>query len=92
MPIYNGVGAWWMPSWSRDCLTAWFLRDFAEDAAQDHDIAYWLGEHSRAVIDSTFLAAMLGQAVTLRQRCKALTIYAMVRLLGWTAYRDRAGL
>ena len=86
MPVYNGVGAWWMPQWMRDAVTRWFLRDFAEDAAEDHDLAYWLHEQPRAVIDMAFLAAMLGQAVTLRQQLKALAIYAMVRMFGWSAY------
>lgn len=87
MPIYNGVGAWWMPQWMRDAFTAWFLRYFDEDAAEDHDLAYWLHEQPRIEADRAFLAAMLGQPVTLRQRLKAITIYAMVRLFGWASYR-----
>jgi hypothetical protein len=76
-----------MPQWMRDLITDWFLRDFTEDAAEAHDLAYWLRELPRIDIDRAFLAAMLGQAVTLRQRAKAITIYAMVRLLGWASYR-----
>ncbi len=90
MPIYNGVGAYWMPQWMRNAITAWFLRDFDEGAAQDHDLAYWLHDQTRAVIDRAFLVAMLAQVVTLRQRAKALTIYAMVRLFGWASYRKTA--
>lgn len=86
MPTYNGVGAWWMPQWLRDVLTAWFLRDFDEGAAEDHDLSYWLHEQPRIEIDRTFLAAMLGQAVTRQQRLKAMTLYAMVRLFGWASY------
>lgn len=87
MPIYNGVGAWWMSQWMRDAITAWFLRDFDKNAAENHDWAYWRHEQPRIDIDRAFLAAMLGQAVTLRQRLKALTLYAMVRLFGWASYR-----
>ena len=87
MPIYNGVGAWWMPRWMRNRITAWFLRDFDEGAAEAHDLAYWLREEPRIDIDRAFLAAMLGQTVTLRQQLKALTIYAMVRLFGWASFR-----
>ena len=75
-----------MPRWMRACITAWFLRDFDEGAAEDHDLAYWLAEQPRIDIDRAFLAAMLVQAVTLRQRLKALTLYAMVRLFGWASY------
>lgn len=86
MPVYNGVGASWMPQWLRDRITVWFLRDFDEGAAEDHDLAYWLHEQPRAVIDRAFLAAMLSQSTTIRQRVKALAIYAMVRLFGWASY------
>tara|TARA_R110000737_G_scaffold64473_7_gene92225 strand:- start:6930 stop:7211 length:282 start_codon:yes stop_codon:yes gene_type:complete len=89
MPIYNGVGAWWMSSWMRGLLTKWFLLDFDEGAAEDHDLAYWLGELPRSTIDRLFLTSMLGQSVTVRQRCKALVVYIMVRLIGWTAYSHR---
>ena len=89
MPVYNGVGAYWMPRWMRDAITRWFLRDFTEDAPQAHDLAYWLAEQPRAVIDRAFLAAMLVQSDTLRKRAKALTIYAMVRLFGGRSYNRR---
>ena len=91
MPIYNGVGAWWMPQWMRSQITAWFLRNFDEGLAQNHDLDYWLGERSRIDIDRAFLAAMLAQSDSIRTRAKAITIYSMVRLLGWASYLHRLG-
>ncbi len=86
MPTYNGVGAYWMPQWLRDAVTAWFLRDFPEGIAQDHDLAYWLHVRPRAGIDRDMLDAMLAVATGLRTRIKAWLIYAMVRLLGGPSY------
>ena len=91
MPIYNGVGAWWMPDWMRLRLTSWFLRDFDEDAAEDHDLGYWLGRQSRVDVDTAFLLAMLEQATTRRQRVKARVIYLGVRLFGGASYSWREG-
>ena len=86
MPVYNGVGAWWMPRRMRAAITAWFIRDFDESAAEDHDLAYWLGTASRMDIDRGFLASLLLQAQTARQRLKAYLIYMMVRLFGGPSY------
>jgi hypothetical protein len=90
MPIYNGVGAYWMPRWMRDAVTRWFIRDFTEDAAEDHDLAYWLGCVSRFEADTVFLAAMLSEATTPRTTIKAWIIYAMVRAFGARSYNRTA--
>lgn len=74
----------------RDALTRWFVRDFDEGAAEDHDFLYWSGLLPRADIDRAFLAAMLLQADTLRLRIKAFVIFVMVRLCGGPSYQSRA--
>ncbi|WP_072858366.1 hypothetical protein [Loktanella atrilutea] len=86
MPVYNGVGAYWMPRWLRSILTAWFLWDFTEAAAEAHDLAYYLRDQPRAVIDRIFLDRMLLQATTARTRAKACLIYIMVRAFGGQSY------
>lgn len=90
MPVYNGVGAYWMPRWMRDCITAWFIRDFSETIPKDHDLAYYMQEQSRFHIDRAMLLDMLAQSDTDRKAAKAVTVYAMVRLLGGPSYRRNA--
>jgi hypothetical protein len=87
MPVYNGVGACWMPRWMRDSITAWYILDFDQAHAQEHDYAYWLNGESRAIVDRKFLYSMLGESNSFRQKAKAVLIYIMVRLFGGNSYR-----
>lgn len=86
MPVYNGVGAYWMPKWLRNCLTQWYLRDFSESYPQEHDLGYWLREQSRLTLDRQLLDAMLLEATNKRQIVKAWVIYIVVRAFGHKSY------
>ena len=86
MPVYNGVGAWWMPRWCRAALTWWFLLDFSEDAAEAHDMGYYLAQLPRRAIDRIFLDQLLLEATSARVWAKAWLIYVMVRAFGGPSY------